>query len=64
MAHPHTPLPPHHRHGAQCGMARFPNTPYLLTLYANFMVAARADGQVGRTQLQLAQKAAPGIVDR
>lgn len=41
-------------------MARYPNKPYLLIMYANYMVVVKKDGQVGRTQLQLAQKANPG----
>lgn len=32
----------------QCGMARFPNNPYMLIMYANFMLEARKDGQVSR----------------
>jgi hypothetical protein len=27
-------------------MARFPNNPYMLIMYANFMLEARKDGQV------------------
>jgi len=46
----------------QCGMARMPN-PALLVIYASFLIEARKDGQAARTQLQLAQKASPSILD-
>jgi hypothetical protein len=48
----------------RCGMARFPNNPAMLTLYANFLIEARKDGQASRTQLQLAVKNAPGAIER
>ena len=48
----------------QCGMARLPDEAYLLTLYANFLISAKKDVQAARTQLQLAQKAGPGLVQR
>jgi hypothetical protein len=44
-------------------MTRLPNQPYLLTLHANFLLAAKKDVQAARTQLQLAQKASPGLVE-
>lgn len=47
----------------QCGMARMGNNPALLTMYSNFMIEARKDGQAARTQLQLAQKANPSLLD-
>lgn len=47
----------------QCGMARMPNSPALLVMYASFLIEARKDGQAARTQLQLAQKAAPSLLD-
>lgn len=45
-------------------MARMPNNPYILTVYSNFIVETRRDGQAARTQLQLAQKANPNLLDR
>ena len=48
----------------RCGMARFPNNPAMLTLYANFLIEARKDGQASRTQLQLAVKNSPGAIER
>jgi hypothetical protein len=45
-------------------MARIPNSPYLMTLYSNFIVEVRKDGSVARTQLQLAAKAGPNMLDR
>jgi len=44
-------------------MARMPSNPALLILYANYLIEARKDGQAARTQLQLAQKANPSILD-
>jgi hypothetical protein len=43
-------------------MARLPNNPYILTVYSNFIVETRRDGQAARTQLQLAQKPAPACL--
>lgn len=45
-------------------MARLPDTSSLLILYANFLISAKKDVQAARTQLQLAQKAGPGLVER
>ncbi|KAG2423294.1 hypothetical protein HXX76_015443 [Chlamydomonas incerta] len=55
------------RHGEvviKAGMQTFPNHPYLLILYANFLLEVRKDGPASRTQLQLAGKHAPGMVER
>jgi hypothetical protein len=46
-----------------CGMARMPNNPSLLVMYASYMIESRKDGQAARTQLQLAQKANPNMLD-
>lgn len=46
----------------QCGMARFPNDPTLLVMYANYLLDVKKDGQAARTQLQLAQKASPSLL--
>jgi hypothetical protein len=40
-----------------------PNSPSLLVMYASFLIEARKDGQASRTQLQLAQKASPSLLD-
>jgi hypothetical protein len=45
-------------------MARLPNNPYVLSMFANFIIETRRDGQAARTQLQLAVKATPGLLDR
>jgi hypothetical protein len=45
-------------------MARLPNNPYVLTMFANFIIESRRDGQAARTQLQLAVKASPNLLDR
>jgi hypothetical protein len=47
----------------KCGMARMPNTPALLVMNASFLIEAKKDGQAARTQLQLAQKATPSLLD-
>lgn len=44
-------------------MARMPNNPSLLVIYANFLIEVRKDGQAARTQMQLAQKANPTLLD-
>lgn len=44
-------------------MARMGNNPVLLIMYSNFLIEARKDGQAARTQLQLAQKANPSVLD-
>ncbi|GFR46148.1 hypothetical protein Agub_g7674, partial [Astrephomene gubernaculifera] len=48
----------------KAGMQVFPNSPHLLILYANFMLEVRKDGPAARTQLQLAGKQAPGLVEK
>lgn len=45
-------------------MARLPNNPALLVMFTNYLVEVRKDGQGARTQLQLAQKAAPSLLDQ
>lgn len=40
-----------------------PNNPSLLVVLASFMLEARADGQGARTQLQLAQKNKPSLIE-
>jgi hypothetical protein len=47
----------------KCGMARMGNNASLLVMYASFMIEAKKDGQAARTQLQLAQKANPSLLD-
>lgn len=44
-------------------MARMPNHPSLLVMYASFLLEALKDGQAARTQLQLSQKASPSLWD-
>lgn len=48
----------------QCAMARMPNNPALLIMFTNYLIEVRKDGQGARTQLQLAQKAAPSLLDQ
>lgn len=48
----------------KCGMARFPGNAALLVALANVHLAAHHDGQAARTQLQLAVKAAPSLIER
>lgn len=47
----------------QCGMARMPSNPTLLVMYTSFLIETSKDGQAARTQLQLAQKANPSLLD-
>lgn len=65
----YTPLPPPYiflslQFVLKVALARLPNNPYLLTLLANFIIDSRRDGQAARTQLQLAVKANPSLLDR
>ncbi|KAG2423934.1 hypothetical protein HXX76_014875 [Chlamydomonas incerta] len=48
----------------RAGMAVFPNHPTLLILYANFLLEVRKDGPAARTQLQLASKHSPTLLER
>ncbi|KAG2445381.1 hypothetical protein HXX76_000003 [Chlamydomonas incerta] len=48
----------------RAGQTYFPNSPFLLLLYANFVLEVRKDGPAARTQLQLAGKQNPNIVER
>eukprot|EP00775_Hariotina_reticulata_P009651 gene9651-9811_t len=48
----------------RCAMARLPDNPYLMTLLANLLIEVKHEGQMARTQLQLAGKANPSMVDR
>ncbi|KAG2497251.1 hypothetical protein HYH03_004835 [Edaphochlamys debaryana] len=48
----------------KAGMRVFPNTPFLLILYANFLLEVRKDGPASRTQLQLASKHSPSLIER
>ncbi|EFJ45814.1 hypothetical protein VOLCADRAFT_93917 [Volvox carteri f. nagariensis] len=48
----------------KCGMAVFPGHVGLLILYANFLMEVKRDGPAARTQLQLALKAGPSLVQR
>ncbi|GIL69032.1 hypothetical protein Vretifemale_11, partial [Volvox reticuliferus] len=48
----------------KCGMATFPNNVELLILYANFLMEVKRDGPAARTQLQLALKGGPSLVQR
>lgn len=47
----------------QSGMARLPGNPSLLVMYANFWIV-HSEGQAARTQLQLAQKSNPSLLDK
>jgi hypothetical protein len=48
---------------SQCAMARMGDNPLLLVVHANFLIEVRKDGQAARTQMQLAQKANPSMLD-
>lgn len=44
-------------------MARMPNNPSLMVMYGSFLLEVRKDGQAALTQMQLAQKANPLLLD-
>jgi hypothetical protein len=48
---------------SQCAMARMGDNPLLLVMHANFLIEVCKDGQAARTQMQLAQKANPSMLD-
>ncbi|GIL50772.1 hypothetical protein Vafri_6912 [Volvox africanus] len=48
----------------KAGLQSFPNAPHLLILFANFVLEVRKDGPAARTQLQLAAKHSPNIIQR
>ncbi|KXZ42246.1 hypothetical protein GPECTOR_175g214 [Gonium pectorale] len=48
----------------KAGMQAFPNNPHLFILYANFKLEVRRDGPGARTQLQLAGRNSPNLVQR
>ncbi|KAG2443454.1 hypothetical protein HXX76_001811 [Chlamydomonas incerta] len=48
----------------KAGMQMFPTDAFLLILYANFLLEVRKDGPAARTQLQLALKHMPTLVQR
>ncbi|GLC57759.1 hypothetical protein PLESTB_001261700 [Pleodorina starrii] len=48
----------------KCGMAIFPGHVELLILNANFLMEIKRDGPAARTQLQLALKGGPSLVQR
>ncbi|KXZ45821.1 hypothetical protein GPECTOR_50g615 [Gonium pectorale] len=48
----------------KAGMQAFRNNPYLLIVYANFLLEVRKDGPAARTQLQLAAKHSPSLVEK
>jgi hypothetical protein len=48
----------------QAGMARFPNDPRMLVLYANYIIHVRKQPRAARQQLQLAAKYEPSNIDR
>ncbi|GLI60701.1 hypothetical protein VaNZ11_002794 [Volvox africanus] len=48
----------------KAGLQSFPNATHLLILYANFVLEVRRDGPAARTQLQLAAKHSPNIIQR
>jgi hypothetical protein len=48
----------------QAGLESFQSNPSMFILYANFLIEARKDGQGARTNLQLASKNSPDLIDR
>ncbi|KAG2434419.1 hypothetical protein HYH02_012249 [Chlamydomonas schloesseri] len=48
----------------RAGMSVYSNNPTLLILYANFLLEVKRDGPAARTQLQLASKHSPTLLER
>ncbi|KAG2429691.1 hypothetical protein HYH02_013949 [Chlamydomonas schloesseri] len=48
----------------KCGLATFPGDVGLLILHANFLMEVKRDGPAARTQLQLALKGGPSMIQR
>ncbi|GLI66740.1 hypothetical protein VaNZ11_010687 [Volvox africanus] len=48
----------------KCGITAFPGDVGLLILYANYLMEVKRDGPAARTQLQLALKGGPSLVQR
>jgi predicted Zn-dependent protease len=48
----------------QAALARFPNDPTILMVYANYIIHVKKEPRAARQQLQLASKGEPGIIDR
>ena len=57
---PRCPRCPH----VQAGLAMLPDSVYLHIVYSNFLIEVRKDGQGARTNLQLASKNSPSILER
>src|SRR5687767_7766972 len=51
-------------HDLQAGMSRFPGNAYLMILHANYTLQVQKDAQAARTQLALAGKSNPNIIER
>ncbi len=47
----------------QAGLMRFPTSPHLLLLYANFLMEVRHDGPAARAQLQVCKGPAPNTTE-
>jgi hypothetical protein len=48
----------------QAALARFPNDPTVLMVYANYIIHVKKEPRAARQQLQLASKGEPGLIDR
>lgn len=48
----------------QAGLARFPNDPTILLVYANYIIHVKKEPRAARQQLQLASKGEPSIIER
>lgn len=48
----------------QCGLARFPNNPTVLLVYANYIIHVKKEPRAARQQLQLAGKGEASIFDK
>lgn len=48
----------------QAGLARFPNNPTILLVYANYVIHVKKEPRAARQQLQLAGKCDPDVIER
>lgn len=48
----------------QAALARFPNDPTVLLVYANYIIHVKKEPRAARQQLQLASKGEPGVIGR
>ncbi len=48
----------------QAGIARFPSSPWLLVVYANYLLQVQKNNHSSGKHLQVAEKSSPNFLDR